>query len=361
MLYAACFWGLDYDLEGVGFLVPLMLERASNYQLLKGGSHQLSNRLSKDIYAHGGMILGSQLIKRFVIEGGRAVGVELEDGTVYRASKFVASSLDPHQTFLEYVGQEHLDEDFVTRIKDWEWDTWSLNGVHLALEVPPDFTAARWNPDVNNAFVYVLGYDTDEDVIDHYDAIFAGELLADAGFNACFPSVHDSYQAPPGKASALLSEHAPFKLYDGGSEAWYRIREEHANELQATLRSYAPNMTEDNIVWRYLSTPKDVENKFRNMVHGSIKHGAYKPLQMGYLRPNEDCSHNRTPIEGLYVCGASVFPGGMVTFGPGYCAALTLAEDLGIEKWWQEPAHVTRARELKLLDPEPYTQMTPSH
>jgi phytoene dehydrogenase-like protein len=360
MLYAACFWGLDYDLEGVGFLVPLMLERASNYQLLKGGSHQLSNRLSKDIYAHGGMILGSQLIKRFIIEGDRAVGVELEDGTVYRASKFVASSLDPHQTFMEYVGEQHLDEDFVTRVKDWEWDTWSLNGVHLALEVPPDFTAARWNPDVNKAFVYVLGYDTDEDVIDHYDAIFAGELLADAGFNACFPSVHDPYQAPPGKASGLLSEHAPYKLYDGGAEAWYRIREEHANELQATLRSYAPNMTEDNIVWRYLSTPKDVENKFRNMVHGSIKHGAYKPLQMGYLRPNEDCSHNRTPIDGLYVCGASVFPGGMVTFGPGYCAALTLAEDLGLDKWWQEPAHVTRARQLGLLDPEPYTQMTPS-
>lgn len=354
MLYAACFWGLDYDLEGLGYLVPLMLERASNYRLLRGGSHQLSNRLSKDIYAHGGMILGSQLIKRFVIEDGRATGVELEDGTIYKASKFVASSLDPAQTFLEYVGEQHLEEEFVIRTKDWEWDTWSLNGVHLALAEPPDFLAAKWNPDVNEALVHVLGYDTDEDVIDHWDAIFDGELLPDAGFNACFPSVHDPYQAPPGGASGLLSEHAPYELYDGGAEAWYRVREEHAQELLATLRTYAPNMTEDNIVWKYLSTPKDVANKFRTMVKGSIKHGAYKPLQMGYLRPNEECSHNRTPIEGLYVCGASVFPGGMVTFGPGYCAANTLAEDLGLDKWWTEPEHMRRARQLGTLEPLPY-------
>ncbi|MHB1343745.1 MAG: phytoene desaturase family protein [Thermoleophilia bacterium] len=344
MLYAACFWGLDYDLEGLGYLVPLMLERASNYQLLKGGSHQLSNRLSKDIYAHGGMILGSQLIQRIIIEDGRAVGVEMEDGAVHRADKFVASSLDPHQTFLNYVGEENLDAGFVTRVKDWQWDTWSLNGVHLALSEPPDFTAARWNPDVNKAFVHVLGYDTHEDMIDHWDAIYDGELLPEAGFNACFPSVHDPYQAPAGKASGLISEHAPYDLYEGGSDAWYRVRDQHADELCATLRTYAPNLTEDKIVWRYLSTPKDVANKFATMVKGSIKHGAYKPLQMGYLRPNEECSHNQTPIDGLYVCGASVFPGGMVTFGPGYCAANQLAEDLGLDKWWSEPEHMAAAR-----------------
>ncbi len=349
MLYAACFWGLDFDLEGLGYLVPLMIERAAKYRLLKGGSHQLSNRLSKDIYAHGGMILGSQQIKRIIVEAGRATGVEMEDGTVHTAAKFVASSLNPHQTFLDYVGEQNLEGDFVTRIKDWQWDTWSLNGVHLALSEPPDFVSARWNPDVNNAFVHILGYDTHEDMIDHWNAIYDGEVLPDAGFNACFPSIHDPYQAPAGAASALLSEHAPYNLYDGGSDAWYRIREQHADELQATLRTYAPNITEDKIVWRYLSTPKDVANKFATMVNGGIKHGAYKPLQMGYLRPNEECSNNRTPIDGLYVCGASVSPGGMVTFGPGYNAANTLAEDLGLDKWWTEPEKLTAIRATGLL------------
>lgn len=349
MLYAACFWGLEHDLEGVGFLVPLMIERAAKYRLLKGGTHQLSNRLSKDIYAHGGMILGSQLVERIIIDDGRATGVELEDGTVYSATKFVASSLNPHQTFLDYVGERHLDADFVTRIKDWQWDPWSHNGVHLALAEPPDFISAKFNPDVNQAFVHILGYDSHEDMIDHWDAIHDGELLPEAGFNACFPSVHDPYQAPAGKASGLLSEHAPYDLFEGGSDAWYRIREQHADELQATLRTYAPNMTEDKIVWRYLSTPKDIANKFATMAKGGIKHGAYKALQMGYLRPNEECSNNRTPIDGLYVCGASVSPGGMVTFGPGYNAANTLAADLGIEKWWTEPEKLTQIRATGVL------------
>ena len=85
------------------------------------------------------------------------------------------------------------------------------------------------------------------------------------------------------------------------------------------------------------------------MVKGSIKHGAYKPLQMGYLRPNEECSHNQTPIDGLYLCGASVFPGGMVTFGPGYCAANQLADDLAVEKWWSEPEHMAAARAKGML------------
>ena len=67
------------------------------------------------------------------------------------------------------------------------------------------------------------------------------------------------------------------------------------------------------------------------------------------LRRPEECSNNRTPIDGLYVCGASVSPGGMVTFGPGYNAANTLAEDLGLDKWWTEPEKLTAIRATGLL------------
>ena len=70
---------------------------------------------------------------------------------------------------------------------------------------------------------------------------------------------------------------------------------------------------------------------------------------MGYLRPNEECSQHITPLKNLYVCGASTFPGGMVIFGPGYNAANVIAAELGIEKWWQEPEMVTRAKEKGML------------
>jgi len=85
------------------------------------------------------------------------------------------------------------------------------------------------------------------------------------------------------------------------------------------------------------------------MVKGSIKQGAYHVFQMGYLRPNEECSTTRTPVGNLYLGGSSCYPGGCVIWGPGYLAANAVAEDLGLSKWWKEPEIVTRAKEEGLL------------
>jgi len=52
----------------------------------------------------------------------------------------------------------------------------------------------------------------------------------------------------------------------------------------------------------------------------------------------------KTPIEGLYVCGASSHSGGFITFGPGYYAVNAIVADLGIEKWWSEPELITEYR-----------------
>jgi phytoene dehydrogenase-like protein len=71
--------------------------------------------------------------------------------------------------------------------------------------------------------------------------------------------------------------------------------------------------------------------------------------QMGYSRPNVQCSSNRTPIDHLYLCGASTFPGGMITFGGGYNAANAVAKDLGLKIWWTEPESVGAARDKGFL------------
>ncbi|MEW6113761.1 MAG: NAD(P)/FAD-dependent oxidoreductase [Thermodesulfobacteriota bacterium] len=342
-LYLSCMWGLHHDLEGVSYLVPLLINRAVNYRLVKGGSHHLAHLFTKVLYRHGGMIISPVKVKRIVIEGGKATGVELEDGTLYKASKFVASSLDPYQTFLQLVGPQNLEERFVTRTNDWKWEITSLFHVHLALDEAPQFDAAKSNPDLNNALITVLGYETEESLVRHYEAIHRGELYP-GGFNCCFPSLHDPKQAPSGKHTALISLHAPHDLKDGGPERWYRIREHEAGRCIELLKKYVPNITDEKILWHYITTPLDIGNKFADMVKGSYKQGQYHPLQMGYLRPNEDCSHYATPIERLYVCGASTFPGGLITFGPGYNAANKIAEDLGIERWWPEPECVRKAK-----------------
>lgn len=345
MLYLACHWGLEYDNGGLGFLVPLMLNRAVNSRLCIGGSHRLSNALSRVIQEPGqGHLRGSVRIKRIIMENGAARGVELEDGTIYEAEKAVVSSIDPHQTFLQLVGEQHLSRDFVDKVKNWHWEKWSLCSLHVALEEPPNFAAAAGNKDINKGLMYVLGYETPDDVIHHFKAIEKGELTTNVAFNCAFPTVHDPSQAPPGRHTGSMYEMAPFNL-KGGAERWWdrKLREAHEEGFLATLRKYAPNLTRDKVLWTYFVAPLDFSNKYLNMVQGSIKQGAYEIFQMAYNRPNDECSCNRTPVKNLYVCGASVNPGGLVTFGPGYIAANTIAEDYKIKKWWRTPQYIAEA------------------
>jgi len=351
MLYMACHWGLEYDQAGVSYMVPIYLNRMSNYRLTAGGSHRVSNALLKSIFEHQGQIRTGAQIKRIIIEGGEARGVELEDGSQFLAEKAVVSTIDLHQTFLQYVGEDNLDPVFADGIRSWEWEEWSLCNLHLALAEPPRFKAAESRPEVNQAFIYVLGYQSMDELTGHWDAMRKGQIPAGAGCNGCFPSVHDSYQAPPGRATGLLSQMAPFELDDGGSERWLKrgMREEVEQRQIALLQRYAPNLSPDKVLWTYLTTPADIQNKFANMVRGSYKQGAYQPFQMGFLRPNEECSQYRTPVGKLYLGGASAAPGGMVIFGPGYNCANAIAEDCGIERWWGEQEYVTAAREANYV------------
>ena len=347
MLYICCHWSLDYNQSGVGYLIPLYLNRATNYRLVAGGSHRVSNALLKAIFENGGQIRTSAQIRRIIVEDGAARGVELEDGTEILADKAIASTIDTHQTFLKYVGEDRLEKDFIDMVNIWHWDAWSLCHLHLALAEPPDFGAAAGDPEINDSFIYLLGYESPEGLKAHWEAMRTGGLPEDAGFNCCFPSVHDPYQAPPGKASGLISQMAPFDLTDGSSEKWlsHQVREEWAQRQLATLQKYAPNITREKVLQTYITTPADIENKFANMVKGSYKQGAYHPLQMGFLRPNQECSQNTTPVKNLYLGGASVYPGGLVVWGSGYNCANTIAEECGIEKWWREPEIVSGARE----------------
>jgi len=347
MLYICCHWGLDYNQSGVGYLIPLYLDRATAYRLVAGGSHRISNALLKRYFENKGQVRTSAQIKRIIMENGAAKGVELEDGTQYMADKAIISTIDIHQTFLKYVGEKNLDKDFVEMIKIWQWEKWSLFDVHLAMAQPPNFKAAASNPEINKAFIYLLGYETSGDLINHWETMRTGGMPASPGFNACFPSVHDPYQAPPGKCSGLISQMAPFDLKDGGSEKWLNLKfkEERAEKQIALLGQYAPNVTKDNVLWTYLTTPADIQNKFANMVRGGYKQGQYHPLQMGFLRPNQECSQHKTPVKNLYLGGSSVYPGGCVIWGPGYNCANVVAEDFGIKKWWSEPKMMTEARE----------------
>jgi phytoene dehydrogenase-like protein len=346
MLYLAAHWGLEPDVDGVGYLAMLFLGMITNYRLCVGGSHMLAQNLQKAFVENGGVIRTSQILKRIVVKNGVATGVELIDGTIVEANKAIISTLDPIQTFLKYTGKENFHPDFVEKIENFRWDHWSLLTVHVVLEKAPAFR----DPKIDNAFVYApVGIERQEDLMKLWDGLAKGELWT-KGFNCCFPTVHDPVQSFDGKHTCVISQMAPYNLKEGG-DRYYSLtyKQEIAERLLETLRKYAPNVNSENVLWTTTHTPLDIENKFPNMKNGSIKAGAYEPLQMGFLRPNEDCSDHRAPIKNLYLGGASTHSGGLITFGPGYQVANVVAEDWGIKKWWSEPQSVVNARNEGLL------------
>lgn len=255
MLYAACHWGLEPDLEGIGFLVPLYLNRASHYRLCVGGSHMVAQSLGKIVLENGGLILGSQQVKRILVENGRACGVETMSGDVMEAEKAVISTLNPEQTFLSLIGDKNLDGEFVEKIKLWQWEKWSLLQIHLALEVAPNFKVAAQEPELNQGLVYVLGYENTEDLLRHWQAMERGQLDQEAGFHCSFPSVHDPSQAPPRRCTGLISQMAPYAL-DGNAANWLTLKrkEEEAERRLRILESYAPGIRE-KILWMAVSSP----------------------------------------------------------------------------------------------------------
>jgi phytoene dehydrogenase-like protein len=329
MLYASCMWGLDPRETGLGFFVPLLLTRGMNKCYCYGGSHKFASAMAREIVKSGGLILEHAPVSNIIIENGRVVGVELAEGRTLR-SKVVMSTLDPHTTFLDLVGTDNMSADLKEAIEGWKYDKWSYYTLHIASDEPPHYKCD--DPWINEAFMTVFGIESTDQLLAHWDSVIAGNISDNFGGHATCESIFDPALSDiPGKSISFFQMHAPYEIESG----WDKRGEELKEAILGKWQKAAPNFTRDNVITTTFETPVDIEIRFPNMRRGGIKHGDYRPIQMGCFRPNQECSSTATPIEGLYVCGVSTYPGGLVLGGSGYLGANKVAEDLGVTKWWK--------------------------
>ncbi len=351
LLYLTTMWGIAPDISGVGYLVPLYIVRMLNSAMIRGGSHRLSSAIYKVFMANGGRVEDTLEVEKILFEGDRAIGVRTTKGHEFHA-KTIISTVDPQQTFLRFVGKEKLSQiapGLSDSVENWIWEEVSHNVLHLILDRRPELTAAAFDPDVNNAFIQVMGVDSMEEVAEKYKAAAEGKVSAWGHLTnftrfdqsqkpSILPRFLPESEAPCRYMEVLRFENiAPFTPVDGD---WQRLKNTYAAELEKMIHTYAPNLAEAKVIRRYAYPPTWIAKKFLNMKEGSIKHGDYVSTQMGYFRPNDLCSQYRTPVQGLYVAGASVYPGGMVLLAGGYCAARVVAEDLGVPIWWSTPPNI---------------------
>ena len=349
LLYLGTMYGMDPE-GGLGFFLPLFVNRLLHASLVLSGSHQLAASLARFANRYGASLERAAEVSAILVEGKQAVGVRLASGEEILAGKIITTT-DPQTTFLELVGEEACraaSPTLVDQTKTWEWESTSLFSVHYALNERPACKAAAFDPDADRALIKIMGVETVDELLDHINAAKQGRMgFAGAGMTL---TDFDPMQAPvdvqPGAAVACWETLAPFENAEGD---WDDLQEDYAKKVVEAWSEYAPNLADATIIRQYVNHPKHIEAKLPNMKRGSIKHGAYVPTQMLSNRPNADCSSHRTPIENLYLAGASVWPGGMILLAGGYNAAGVVADDLGLERWWTEPDYIVEARKKGLV------------
>ena len=121
---------------------------------------------------------------------------------------------------------------------------------------------------------------------------------------------------------SVWATYAPVHLKEG---TWESRREEIGERLIDVLVEYVPDFRDCLIDWE-LFTPFDMEQRL-GLTNGNIRHLDIVPSQFLGNRPIPGWAHYRTPIGGLYLCGAGVHPGGEVTGAPGHNAAQAILAD----------------------------------
>ena len=277
---------------------------------------------------------------RIVVEGARAIGIETREGEMIRARYLVASSLNPHQTFLELLEPSVVPGKIREQAERFQYNLLApLFALNLNLHEPPRYTAAANHPELAQAFMTIVGLDHIDqffDIIRHHEA---GTIPPTVMWGAC-PTVFDASQAPEGKHTAFMWEKVQYRL-DGNAANWDRASDGHGRVMLDLWQQYAPNVR-DAVMDSFVRSPLDIERSLPNMRGADLLVGAFTQDQVGYHRPFPGAGAYRTHIPNLYLCGSSSHPGGNVTGLPGYNAAQVILRDLGIEADWMPPSIATR-------------------
>ncbi len=323
---------VDLRERGFGHHIPALLASKGKAQMCCGGSAHLARALVSAVEEAGGEVLLETEPAGILVEGERVVGVETTDGEQLKARHFVASGLNPQQTFLELMAEGVLPRKWRDRAAAFRYNVVApLFGLYLELKEAPYYEVAESHPHINQAFMVILGLEQPAD----FDAIVrqheAGSIPSTITWGST-PTRFDSSQAPAGKHTAFMWEKLPYAL-DGDPKRWDVVKEEHGRRIFARWAEHAPNL-KDALLESFVRSPLDVERQLPNMRGGDLLVGAFSDDQVGHHRPFPGAGEYRGYLKGLYLCGSSSHPGGNITGLPGYNCAQVLLADLGVEVDW---------------------------
>ncbi len=288
---------------------------------VQGGLGGLADALEKACVELRVDIRREAPVQQILVDNGRVSGVVLEDNSIIECN-VVASSVDAHLTFERFVGAKHLPESFREAIARIDYASASAK-INVALSEPPCFTCAPSNG-ISPHHHGTMHIGPTVDYIERaYDDAKYGRPSREPVLEITLPTSVDSTIAPPGKhIMSMFVQYAPYDL-DNGS--WDEMKEGFADRCIEVLARYAPNVP-GAIEHRQVLSPLDLERVY-GLTGGNIMQGAMHLHQLFALRPVAGWADHRSPLKGLYLCGAASHPGGGVMGACGRNAAAEILRD----------------------------------
>jgi len=300
--------------------------------IVKGGMHNVSRALVKELEAHGGEIRTGAGVSGITVAKDRAASVRLESGETIECDGVIASNVDPRHLVLDLLGAAQVGDVVAAKIRDYEWGQ-SFFGIYVALDRPVPYRAGEAAD--RAGYVHIGG--ALDDLADTFAQARAELLPERPMIGAINEAGIDPSRAPEGSGLMKFIVHfVPYRVTGDASgnirgTDWDEIKDTYADAVIDRLSDeFLPGLRE-RITARAVQSPLDYERRLISAVHGTHQHGAYLPYQIGGMRPIPELGSYRSPIPNLYLCGAGSHPGSGVTMAPGRNAAKVICGDLGLD------------------------------
>jgi phytoene dehydrogenase-like protein len=301
---------------------------AGGWGFIKGGMGQITQSLAAAAVEKGANIRTGVAVARIKHTNGRATGVVTSDGEEIDA-KLIISNVHAKPLYLDMIGAEHLPAETVRDMAAYKTFSTAFK-MNIACERPPQYRClpkaiadgalGSWS---YPTYVHIA---PDIDYLERaYDDARGGWYSAEPFVTPVVPTIVDKTLAPEGKHVVnLFGGHAPYRLKNGD---WAVEKAKFRQHVLDVVERHAPGFQSDIIADQFL-VPEDIE-RIVGLPQGHIFQGELSPDQLFFKRPVAHYADYRTPLAGLWLCGASSHPGGGVSGIPGYNAAREILRDLG--------------------------------
>ncbi|MDA1285275.1 MAG: NAD(P)/FAD-dependent oxidoreductase [Proteobacteria bacterium] len=294
----------------------------------RGGMGAISNALGAAFEEAGGEIVMGSGVDKFLVKGGKAEGVALENGDTYYAP-IIASNMDVKRTFLKHMDQGVLPADFTKAVERFKIRG-SSGKLNIALDSLPKFPAAPEGATFMRGDLHCSA--SLNELERAYDDWKEGYWSKDPYFDLLIPSQIDPTMAPQGKhMMTVFVQYVPYDLNVDGvrsGENWNdATRKAFADCVFDKIEQGCPDIRK-HVVHAEVRSPWDIENEV-GLTEGNIFQGELTFDQLLFNRPIPGYAQYDTPIDGMYIVGSSAHPGGGVMAAPGANAAREILRTIG--------------------------------